>query len=154
MRTWVYTWKSSDGLRHEGEMSAPSKDDVYAALRERGIRAIKVTERIVPVVRNGLKGLRKRDLFLLLAVALVLGSIVWWLFVRSVEPQPIVRDAEQVEKLAPDPMSKEVLMRLLAERKAKEEECRAALVKRVKEGTLSKEVANGIFKAMGLEELK
>ena len=61
MRTWVYCYKSSDGLRHEGEMSAPGKDDVYAALRKRGIRAIKVSERIVPIERKGFRGLRFRE---------------------------------------------------------------------------------------------
>jgi len=61
MRTWTYTYKTSDGLHHEAEMSAPCKDDVYKALRERGIRAIRVTERIQPIVRKGFSGLRKRD---------------------------------------------------------------------------------------------
>lgn len=70
MRTWVYTWMSSDGLRHEGEMGAPDKDTVYAELRKRGIRAIKVTERITPVVRNGFSGLRKRDW------AIIIGGIL------------------------------------------------------------------------------
>ena len=64
---------SSDGLRHEGEMSAPSKDDVYAELRKRGIRAIKVQERIQPVLKRGFGGLRKRDWFV---VALVVAMIV------------------------------------------------------------------------------
>lgn len=72
MRTWTYSYKTSDGLRHEAEMSAPTKDDVYAALRERGIRAIRVTERIAPVVHRGFAGLRKRDWSLIAAVVLVL----------------------------------------------------------------------------------
>ena len=41
-------------------MSAPSKDDVYSELRKRGIRAIKVQERIQPVVKRGFGGLRIR----------------------------------------------------------------------------------------------
>ena len=52
---------SSDGLRHEGEMNAPDKDSVYQELRKRGIRAIRVTERITPIVRKGFAGLRRRD---------------------------------------------------------------------------------------------
>lgn len=42
MRRFSYVWKSSDGERHVDEMSARRKDDVFAALRERGIRPVKV----------------------------------------------------------------------------------------------------------------
>ena len=80
MRTWVYSWKTPDGLRHEGEMSAPDKDSVYSELRSRGIRAIKVTERIAPVVRRGFSGLRKRDWTLAAVVVLALvGAALWFL---------------------------------------------------------------------------
>ena len=76
MRTWIYTYKTSDGLRHEDEMSASSKDEVYAALRARGIRAIRVTERIVPVVRRGFRGLRKRDWLLIASGVLVIAVVI------------------------------------------------------------------------------
>jgi len=42
MRRFSYVWKSSDGDRHVDEMCARSKDDVFAALRERGIRPVRV----------------------------------------------------------------------------------------------------------------
>jgi hypothetical protein len=72
---------SSDGLRHEAEMQAPSKDDVYAALRQRGIRAIKVTERIQPIVKSGFGGLRKRDWAVIALAALVLvAAVVFYVF--------------------------------------------------------------------------
>lgn len=71
MRTWVYSYKTSDGLRHEGEMQAPSKDAVYTELRKQGIRAIRVDERIAPVINRGLKGLRKRDWLFLAAILIV-----------------------------------------------------------------------------------
>lgn len=80
MRTWTYSYKSSDGFRHEGEMAAPSKDDVYAELRRQGIRAIRVDERIVPIVRRGFRGLRKRDWLLIIASVLtVLGCAAFFL---------------------------------------------------------------------------
>jgi hypothetical protein len=72
MRDWVYTYKTSDGLRHEGEMSADCKDDVYNKLRDQGIRAIRVQERIVPVVRQGFRGLKKRDWLILSFVVVVI----------------------------------------------------------------------------------
>lgn len=42
MRRFSYTWKSSDGERHIDEMRARRKDDVFTALRDKGIRPIKV----------------------------------------------------------------------------------------------------------------
>ena len=155
MRTWVYSWKSSDGLRHEGEMGAPNKDAVYDALRERGIRAIKVTERIQPIVRRGFRGLRKRDwTLILLAVvfaALVLTALAIGLSGRR--SRPVVTDEKQVERIAPDRASREALMQLVKERKANEEACRQKLIRRVEAGTLSKEVANEIFLSMGLKKI-
>jgi len=76
VRTWVYTWASSDGLKHEGEIQSPSKDEAFAALRKQGIHPIRVTERIQPIVRKGFRGLRKRDLWLLFLVVLFLVSVV------------------------------------------------------------------------------
>ena len=96
MRTWTYSYKSSDGLRHEGEMSAPSKDDVYAELRRQGIRAIRVDERIVPVVRRGFRGLRKRD-WTLIAAALTVLVCVAVFSPRWMPPPPPEPSAE------PDP---------------------------------------------------
>lgn len=78
MRSWSYTYKSSDGLRHEDMMSAPTKDAVYSELRRRGIRPIHVTERIAPVVRIGFRGLRKREwciISCLGALALILAAL-------------------------------------------------------------------------------
>ena len=85
---------SSDGRRHEGEMSAPDKDSVYAALRERGIRAIKVNERIAPVVRKGFSGLRKRDWTIIVAVLAVIIGVAFAVMIRS----PKLREVEQFEK--------------------------------------------------------
>ena len=64
-------------------MNAPNKDAVYAALRERGIRAIKVTERIQPVIRRGFAGLRKRDICCIAVFAVALSTGVWFFAVRS-----------------------------------------------------------------------
>lgn len=86
---------TSDGLRHEGEMSAPTKDDVYAALRERGIRAIKVTERIQPIVRRGFRGLRKRD-WCLIAAGVALAAVVLVVVIRLLAPAPLVQGPQAV----------------------------------------------------------
>ena len=39
---FTYYYKTSDNVRHEAEISAPSRDEAFAALRDRGIRPIKV----------------------------------------------------------------------------------------------------------------
>lgn len=43
--TFSYTYKTSDGIRHEGEIDAPGRDEAFTALRQRGIRPIKVVGR-------------------------------------------------------------------------------------------------------------
>ena len=78
-RTWTYVYQDAQGKRHEGEMSAPQKDDVYAELRKQGIRAQRVTERVQPVVKRGFRGLRPRDWCLIAAATLALTSLVVYL---------------------------------------------------------------------------
>ena len=39
---YTYAYKTSDGTRHEATMVAQSRDEVFAELRKRGIKAIKV----------------------------------------------------------------------------------------------------------------
>ena len=39
---FVYCYKSSDGIRHEDEIAAPSREAAFEALRAKGIRPIKV----------------------------------------------------------------------------------------------------------------
>ena len=40
--TYTFAYKTSDGVRHEASMDAPSREAVFEALRARGIKAIKV----------------------------------------------------------------------------------------------------------------
>ena len=39
---YTYAYKTSDGVRHEAAMEAASREEVFEALRAKGIRAIKV----------------------------------------------------------------------------------------------------------------
>ena len=39
---FTYIYKSSDGIRHEGKVNAPSRDEAFALLRKNGIKPIKV----------------------------------------------------------------------------------------------------------------
>lgn len=104
MRTWSYTYKTSDGIRHEAVIEAETMDGVYGALKEKGIRPIKVSERIAPIVRSGFKGLRKRDWFVFLGVLVVaLGVAVAVLTVRErTEGLPVALSSEPEKNIAQD----------------------------------------------------
>ena len=142
-------------MRHEGEVKAASKDDAYAELRKQGIRPIRVTERIAPIVRRGFKGLRKRDVLCLVLGILCLVGVALYLFAESTkhgaQSAPLTVNTEE---LAVNPEAREQLKRAIEERKAVEQKCREDFIERVKKGTLSKEEANELFRAMGMEELK
>lgn len=42
--TFTYSYKTSDGVRHEGEIDAPGRDEAFSALRKQGIRPIRLLE--------------------------------------------------------------------------------------------------------------
>lgn len=48
-RLWAYAWKSSDGARREETIEAPSRDEAFRLLREKGIRPIKVDQVLRPI---------------------------------------------------------------------------------------------------------
>jgi hypothetical protein len=52
------------------------KDSAYAILRKKGIRPIRIVERIVPIEKKGIAGLRKRDISLIGVMVLVVGLLV------------------------------------------------------------------------------
>lgn len=95
---WSYTWKSSDGTRHEETMEAPSKERVFEILRTRGIKAIKVTQI-----------LRKRDRTLLylkrfgalVAVGAVVGVSAYLAGERSPTRQEPAVPASGASAVAP-----------------------------------------------------
>ena len=88
-RTWTYVYQDSQGKRHEGEMAAPNKDEVYAALRQQGIRAQRVTERVQPIVKRGFRGLRVRDWCIISVCVLgVLTGVAYFAFSGNVARPP------------------------------------------------------------------
>ena len=42
---FIYSYKTPDGQRHEGEVESRTRDSAFTTLRERGIRPIRVTEK-------------------------------------------------------------------------------------------------------------
>lgn len=84
---YEYAYKTPDGVRHVEEMDAPSREFVFEALRNRGIRAIKV------VAKDGSKangevrviGVKKRVAFAVALAALILGVGVTWFAAEEVQ---------------------------------------------------------------------
>jgi len=76
---YTYAYKTSDGVRHEAAMEAPSRDAVFKALRGRGIKAIKVVAADGSKANGELRGVRKRMVTAIaLAVALATGTVAYF----------------------------------------------------------------------------
>jgi len=75
-----YAYKTSDGVRHEAEMEAASREAVFAALRVRGIKAIKVVAADGTKANGEIRGIRKRVLALSIGVAVIaaVGATVFY----------------------------------------------------------------------------
>ena len=76
---FIYAYKTSDGVRHEDSMNASSREEVFTSLRARGIKAIKVTASDGSKANGEVRGLRKRAVFALVALAAVVAGVVAYL---------------------------------------------------------------------------
>ena len=75
---YTYAYKTSDGVRHEETMNAASREEVFTALRAKGIKAIKVVAADGSKANGEIRGVRKRVVTILLAlVALSVGIIAY-----------------------------------------------------------------------------
>ena len=73
---YTYAYKTSDGTRHEASMDAPSREAVFEALRARGIKAIKVVAADGSKANGEVRGMRKRTVAALVAVAAACAGVV------------------------------------------------------------------------------
>ena len=81
---YTYAYKTSDGVRHEESMNAASREEVFAALRKRGIKAIKVVAADGSKANGEIHGVRKRVVAALVAfVAVGVGVIAYLSGTRS-----------------------------------------------------------------------
>lgn len=83
-RLWVYSWKSSDGVRHEDTIEAPTREAAFASLRGRGVKPIKVTQRVRPIDRV-LSGLSRTAM---LVVVAAVAAVAAFTFARRAETVP------------------------------------------------------------------
>lgn len=107
---YTYAYKTSDGVRHEAEINAESRDAVFETLRKQGIRAIKVVAADGSKANGEIRGIRKRVLAASVVGAAVLAGLgVFFALrtshvaprtspVRPIERQQIPGDRERVEK--------------------------------------------------------
>ena len=65
---YTYAYKTSDGVRHEDSMNASSREEVFAALRAKGIKAIKVVAADGSKANGEVRGVRKRVVAALIAI--------------------------------------------------------------------------------------
>ena len=76
---FTYAYKTSDGTRHEESMNASSREEVFAALRSKGIKAIKVVAADGSKANGEVRGIRKRVVFVIACVVAALtGATVYF----------------------------------------------------------------------------
>ena len=73
---YTFAYKTSDGVRHENSLEAQSRDEVFEVLRGRGIRPIKVVAADGSKANGEVRGLRKRAVFALVALAALVAGVV------------------------------------------------------------------------------
>ena len=79
--TFIYTYKTSDGVRHEAEIDAKRREDAFAALRAQGIRPIRVEEKPMTPRERLLRAI----LWAAAAVALAAGAAGAWVWARAAQ---------------------------------------------------------------------
>ena len=72
---YIYAYKSSDGVRHEDSMNASSREEVFGALRAKGIKAIKVVAADGSRANGEVRGVRKRVAAALVALAAAVAGV-------------------------------------------------------------------------------
>ena len=73
---YTYAYKTSDGVRHEDSMNAASREEVFAELRKRGIKAIKVVAADGSKANGEVRGVRKRIVAVIVTIAALCVGIV------------------------------------------------------------------------------
>ena len=77
---YTYAYKESNGTRHEESMEAPSREAVFATLREKGIKAIKVIAADGSKANGEVRGYRLRTVVAVGVIAAVLGFVLGLVF--------------------------------------------------------------------------
>ena len=73
---YTYAYKTSDGVRHEDSMNASSREEVFETLRAKGIKAITVVAADGSKANGEVRGVRKRVVVALVALAAVCAGVI------------------------------------------------------------------------------
>ena len=84
---FVYAYKTSDGVRHEDAMDASSREEVFASLRAKGIKAIKVAAADGSKANGEIRGVRKRVAAAAAVLAALAAGLAAFLAGRRVSPR-------------------------------------------------------------------
>ena len=76
---YTYAYKESNGTRHEESMEAESREAVFAALREKGIKAIKVVAADGSKANGEIRGYRLRTVIAVGVFCTIIGFFIGWL---------------------------------------------------------------------------
>ena len=88
---YTYAYKTSDGVRHEESMNAASREEVFAALRKQGIKAIKVVAADGSKANGEVRGVRKRVVVLAVVMAAFITGLISYFFTdRAQELEPFL----------------------------------------------------------------
>lgn len=93
---YTYAYKTGDGVRHEDTMNAPSREEVFMALRKKGIKAIKVVAADGSKANGEIRGVRKRVVVGLLGLVAVGVGVATFVVVKKSPPR-----GEDVAAIAP-----------------------------------------------------
>ena len=77
---YTYAYKTSDGKRHVEAMEAESREAVFKALREKGIKAIKVVAADGSKDNGEIRGFRLRTVIAVAVIAAVMGFALGLMF--------------------------------------------------------------------------
>ena len=80
---FTYYYKTSDNVRHEAEISAPSRDEAFAALRDRGIRPIKVVENVEWKMKNEKRRRFKPVFWIACAMTIAASALISFYILHS-----------------------------------------------------------------------
>lgn len=96
---YTYAYRDSGGMRHTGSIEAASRDAVFEALRKDGIRPIKVVAADGSKANGEIRGVRRRVVGLVAALAAVGAVVATTLYNRTRTPPTTPEfEAEQTRR--------------------------------------------------------
>lgn len=105
MGRFTYIYKTSDGVRHTGELAAKTREDVFSQLRAQGIRPIKVIAGDGSKANGEVHGIRRRFVIVTAFISLLVGGGFVYLISNH---DPIPDQSSVLSNLEFDPSEKRI----------------------------------------------